>query len=294
MIEYIEAKSIVQRVKGGGWFGTDYNMNIYRGCSHGCIYCDSRSECYRDERFETVKVKRDALRIIRDDLARKVRSGVVATGAMSDPYNPLERELELTRHALELLSAYDFGVAIDTKGTLIIRDIDLLCEIKRRRPVLIKVTITAADDALAKEVEPRAPTSSARFQALKELAKTGIFCGVLLMPVLPYLTDNLHNIREIIRHTAQCGAKFIYPAFGMTLRDRQRSYYYAQLDNIRPGLSEKYQKKYGARYNCTAPGAAALYNEFAAQCERAGLLYKMRDIVNAYKQGYAESQLSFF
>lgn len=137
MIEYISAKTIVTRTKASGsWFGIDYNMNIYRGCCHGCIYCDSRSDCYQIEGFDRVRAKQDALRIIRDDLRRKVRQGVVGTGAMSDPYNPFEEELELTRHALELLEAYGFGAAIATKSSLIERDVDILKGIALQAPVL--------------------------------------------------------------------------------------------------------------------------------------------------------------
>lgn len=293
MIRYIEAKSVVQRAKGG-WFGADYNMNLYRGCSHGCIYCDSRSACYGEDDFGTVKVKKDALRLVRDDLARKIRPGVVATGAMSDPYNPLERRLQLTRHALELLAAYGFGVAVATKGTLVTRDCDLFEEIGRAAPVLVKLTITTADDALAAQIEPYAPPPSERFSALRTLSEAGIFCGVLLMPVLPFLTDGEKAVRELARRTAEAGGRFCYPWFGMTLRDRQRTYYYAELERRFPGLAAQYRRRYGERYACTVPRARELYRAFAAECEQLGLLYRMEEITRAYRVGYAESQLRFF
>ena len=157
----IPARSIVIKNKSTAWFGTRYTMNIYRGCSHGCIYCDSRSECYGVQDFDTVRVKSDALAVIRNDLRSKTQSGVVATGSMSDPYNPFEKELQLTRHALELLDAYGFGAAVATKGTLITRDADILREIASHSPVLCKITVTTCDDALAAKLEPRAPSSSA-------------------------------------------------------------------------------------------------------------------------------------
>ncbi len=154
-MEYIPAKTIITRSKRPEyWFGTEYNMNIYKGCCHGCIYCDSRSNCYGVEAFDTVRAKENALEIIRDELRRKTKRGVIATGAMSDPYNPFEEKLLLTRHALELCNAFEFGVAIATKSTLLERDIDVLCDIKEHSPVLCKVTITTCDDSLAKKLEP--------------------------------------------------------------------------------------------------------------------------------------------
>lgn len=151
MIEYIPAKTIVTKTKSPEWFGMDYNMNIYKGCCHGCIYCDSRSECYHVENFDKVRAKENALQIIRDDLRRKVKKGVIGTGAMSDPYNPFEEKLCLTRHALELVDAYEFGIAIATKSPLITRDADILSGIKEHSPVLCKITITTADDELSKK-----------------------------------------------------------------------------------------------------------------------------------------------
>jgi DNA repair photolyase len=178
-MEYISAKTIVTRTKSTAWFGTEYNMNIYKGCCHGCIYCDSRSDCYHVGDFDRVRTKENALAIIRDDLRRKTKTGVVSTGAMSDPYNPFEEELQLTRHALELINAYHFGVAIDTKSPLVTRDIDVFKEIKEHSPVLVKITITSADDGLCQKIEPNVAVSSERFKAVKELSDNGIYCGVL-------------------------------------------------------------------------------------------------------------------
>ena len=295
-MELIPAKTIVIRNKTTNWFGTDYNMNIYKGCCHGCIYCDSRSECYHVEDFDRVRAKADALKIIRDDLRRKVKTGVIATGAMSDPYNPFEKESQLTRHALELIYAYGFGVAIDTKSNLITRDIDVLTDIQSISPVIAKITITAAEDDLCEKVEPNAPRSSDRFEAIRQLSGAGIFAGVLLMPVLPFLEDNEENILSIVQKAHRSGARFIYPAFGVTLRQNQRDWYYHKLEEQFPGsgLKEKYIRQYGDFYQCNSPKAKKLWNVFAAECEKVGLLYKMKDIVGAYKQGYANSQLSLF
>ncbi len=281
----IPAKTIVTNIKNG-WFGADYNMNIYRGCSHGCIYCDSRSECYHNDDFETVSVKQDALRIIRDDLRRKVRTGVISTGAMSDPYNPFEKKELLTRHALELVYAYGFGIAIATKSTLVCRDIDILKDIRGFAPVLVKLTITTADDVLAGKIEPYAPKPSERLEALARLSDAGIPTAVLLMPVLPFITDSKANILDIVKRAKEAGARYIYPAFGVTLRDRQRAYFYDALDREFPGLREKYVKSYGNRYECASPAAKALWNIFSKACDENGIFYRMRDITRNYKRGY--------
>lgn len=297
MIEYIPAKTIVSSyAPNASWFGINYNMNIYKGCCHGCIYCDSRSECYHVDNFDSVRAKENALEIIRNDLRRKAKPGVIGTGAMSDPYNPFERELLLTRHALELIDAYDFGVAIATKSDLILRDIDLLQSIKTHSPVLCKVTITTCDDDLCRKLEPNVAVSSRRFAVLRELNAAGIFAGILLMPVLPFLEDNTENVRGIVERARESGARFIYPAFGMTLRANQREWYYSKLDALFPaqGLRQQYTRRYGDRYECPSPHAKNLWGLFTAACDACGMLYKMQDIVSGYRQGYAPAQLSFF
>lgn len=295
-MEYVLAKTIVTKTKSSEWFGMDYNMNIYRGCCHGCIYCDSRSDCYKIKDFDTVKAKENALSIIRDDLRRKVRTGVVGTGAMSDPYNPFEKELLLTRHALELVDAFGFGIGIATKSTLLLRDMDILCGIKEHSPVLCKITITTADDGLSKKIEPGAPVSSQRFEMLEQLSGQGIFCGILLMPVLPFLEDTEENVLEIVRRAHETGAKFIYAAFGMTLRNNQREWYFDKLNQLFPGqgLAERYMKTYGNQYECRSKRAAALWKRFTEECRKYGILYDMKDIIHAYKRNYEISQLSLF
>ena len=167
-MEYVPAKTIVTKTKSSAdWFGIDYNMNIYRGCCHGCIYCDSRSDCYGIDQFDKVRVKEDALRIIRDELRRKVKKGVVGTGAMSDPYNPFEQESELTRHALELIDAFGFGAAVATKSALLKRDMDVLLGIKEHSPVICKVTVTTTDNHLAKKIEPHVSLPSERLELIE-------------------------------------------------------------------------------------------------------------------------------
>ena len=295
-METIPAKTIVNRTKDPSWFGAEYNMNIYRGCCHGCIYCDSRSDCYRNDDFDRVKVKADALRIIRDDLERKAKRGVVSTGSMSDPYNPFEEELQLTRRALTLLEAYGFGVAIATKSDLIVRDIDVLTSINRTMPAICKITLTTCDEDLAAKVEPRAPSPSRRLAAVERLSAAGLFTGILMMPILPFLEDSPENIRDIVSRAADAGARFICSALGMTCRAGQREYFYRQLESRFPGqgLSERYRRRYGDRYRCASPKARALWEVFQDACNRRGLLYSMGRIVTASRRGHETDQLSLF
>ena len=295
-MEYIPAKHILIRSKSTAWFGTDHTMNLYRGCCHGCLYCDSRSSCYQNPDFDTVKAKADALRLLRDDLARKAKPAFISMGAMSDPYNPFERELCLTRHALELIHAYGCGVAAATKSDLIVRDAGLYRDIQSQAPVICKLTVTTADDALAAKIEPRAPSPSRRLAAVEGLAKEGIFTGVLLMPVLPFVEDSWENVRSVTEAAARAGAKFVYAAFGVTMRDGQRDYFLDGLDRAFPGrgLGEKYRARYGLRYQCTSPRARALWEQFSALCRELGLLYEMKHIVSAATRSYADRQLTFF
>ena len=294
MMEYIPAKKLISSVKGEHWFGIDYSMNIYKGCCHGCIYCDSRSDCYHIENFDRVRAKDNAITIIKDDLRRKRKKGVVGTGGMSDPYNPFENKFQLTRQALKEINEAHFGVSIATKSPLVARDIDILSEIKKHSPVIVKMSITTADDNLSRIIEPNVALSSERFKALRELSSQGIYCGILLMPVLPFINDTEANIKEIVRLANNNGAKFIYAYFGVTLRMNQRDFFYHQLDKNFPGIKIQYMKAYGDRYNCASPNANYLYQILAKECEKYGITYKMPDIIEGYKKGYGFTQLSLF
>ncbi|HYH04283.1 MAG TPA: radical SAM protein [Bacillota bacterium] len=294
-MEYIAAKTIISGyATDNAWFGNNYNMNIYKGCCHGCIYCDSRSECYQIGNFDEIRAKANALTIIEQELKAKRRTGVIGTGAMSDPYNPLEKEYRLTRGALELIDRYCFGVSIATKSDLIVRDCDLLQKINSHSPVLVKITVTMGDDRLCQKIEPNVAVTSRRLAALRELTANGLFAGILLMPVLPFIEDNPGNIRQIIHLAHDSGARFIYPAFGVTLRQNQRDWYYQKLDEHFPGVKEKYLKQYGNAYECRSPRAKELKQLFQSECERYGILYRMEEIVASYRQGYGERQLSLF
>ncbi|WKY48285.1 radical SAM protein [Eubacteriaceae bacterium ES3] len=290
----IPAKNILIKTKNSYWFGTDYTMNLYRGCSHGCIYCDSRSECYGIEDFPTICAKEQALTILEDNLKRKRQRGVIGLGSMSDPYNPLEEKYQLTRQAISLINQYQFGLSLATKSPLVTRDLDLFEAINIHSPLLIKMTITTSDDNLSKQIEPGVAPSSQRFKAIRQLSDNGIFCGILLMPVLPFITDTPENIKSIVRLAKENGASFIYPGFGVTLRDRQRLYYFKQLDRLFPGLKEKYLFHYGNRYSCGSLKATDLKNIFQKECDHQQLLYSMPAIIEAYQKKTLQKQISIF
>lgn len=295
-METIKAKTILQKTKSTEWFGTDYNMNLYRGCCHGCIYCDSRSECYRVEDFENVKYKENALQILRDELRRKVRSGIVGTGAMSDPYNPLEEKLLLTRHSFELIDAFEFGCMVLSKSALITRDKDIFASIKEHSPVICAMTITSADDELSRMTEPNVSVSSERLSALAELSASGLFTGIVMMPILPFIGDTKENIVGIVQRGAEAGVRFIYPSLGVTMRKGQREYFLEKLNELFPEkeLGKRYASAYGDSYYCSCKNASSLWDHFTAECGKYGILYKMQDIICASKLGYKSSQLSFF
>jgi len=293
-VQTIPAKNIVYKNKSpDSWFGLDYNMNIYRGCSHGCIYCDSRSDCYKNVDFDTVKVKENALQIIRDDLRRKVNSGVVGSGAMSDPYNHLEKDLKLTRNSLELINAYEFGASLCTKSALIVRDADILRDISAHSPTIAMISITSENDEVCKLIEPNVSVASERFEALRILSENEIFSGVLIVPLLPYIADNAENLVAILAKAKDAGAKFVYTYMGMTLRQGNRGYFYKNLDEHFPGIKEKYIKRYDFRYRCLSPNGKKLWDVFTAECQRLNLIFDMRTIIRHYKAGYNKQQVLF-
>lgn len=252
------------------YFGIKYTMNLYRGCQHQCIYCDSRSECYQIENFADILVKTNALELLRRELRGKRVKGTIGTGSMNDPYMPLESERKMTGRALQVIAEMGFPVHIITKSDRVLQDLETLREISRVYAA-VSFTITAADDALSKKVEPGAPATSLRLKAMRVLADHGILTGVTMMPILPFILDTEENVAAIVELAHAAGATYILPWFGMTLRDRQRAYYYAQLDRQWPGLKEKYEGRYGNRYDCPVPNAERLRRVFGDRCEHFGL-----------------------
>ncbi|HTX92284.1 MAG TPA: radical SAM protein [Anaerolineales bacterium] len=295
MIRDIQAKTILSRVKGeDDWFGLYYNFNLYRGCQHQCIYCDSRSECYQIEDFNhDVLVKVNAIDLLRRELAGKRVIGTIGTGSMNDPYMPLEAERRLTRQALEAIAEFHFPIHIITKSDLVLRDLDLLKEIGRVYAA-VSFTVTTAEDALSKKLEPGAPASSRRLAAMKTLSENGILTGVTLMPILPFIEDTPENIGAILRLAHENGAGYIIPAFGMTLRDRQRSYYYEKLDHHFPGLRTRYERAFGERYSAKARDHFALEKLFGETCRKYELAARMPVFTPQKRLHGSDGQLKLF
>lgn len=290
-MEFIKAKTILSKVKyGNEWYGIEYNMNLYKGCSHGCIYCDSRSECYHIDNFDIVRGKENALAILEQELMKKRETGVIGIGAMSDTYHPLEKQYEQTRGALKLISKYGFGVSIDTKSDLILRDMDILKEINAKNNVIVKFTVTTPRDELSKVIESNVCVSSQRLKAIKTLVENGIFAGIMMNPVLPFMTDKEEDIKKLVRLAAESGAKFIHTYMGMTLRANQRDYYFEKLEKHFPGLKQRYIQYYGDRYNCMVSNHKKLYSIFVEECEKYDILYRMKDIIKAYKRKIQEDE----
>ena len=277
MIREIQAKVLLSHVKQPDeWFGLKYSMNLYRGCQHRCIYCDSRSECYRIDNFDTeVLVKSNAIELLRKELAGKRVKGTIGTGAMNDPYMPVESSVSLMRRALSVIAEFRFPVHVMTKSDLVLDDLDLLCRINQVYAA-VSFTITTADDELGRRLEPGAPAVSQRLQAMQVLADHGIHTGVTMMPILPYIEDDEENIRRIVEVARAHGAAYIIPSFGMTLRDRQRAYYYDRLDDLFPGLRQRYERDFGDRYACPARGVERLSQVFHELCSRSGIPTRMQ------------------
>ena len=294
-MEFIKAKTILTKVKyGSSWYGIDYNMNLYRGCPHGCIYCDSRSNCYHIDNFDVPKCKENALNILEKELIKNKR-GVVGIGSMSDTYNPQELKYEQTRGALKLIKKYKYGVSIDTKSDLILRDLDLLKDINTINNVIVKVTITTPYDDLSIIIEPNVCVSSKRFKIVKTLSENDIFVGIMMNPVLPFITDKEEDIKKLVKLAHENGAKFIQTYMGMTLRENQRDYYYKKLDKYFPNVKDKYINYYGNKYNCPVSNYKKLYEIFKKECSKYGILYNMKDIIKAYKKEIKENeQISLF
>ena len=271
-IRQIQAKVLLSHVKQpDDWFGLKYNMNLYRGCQHRCIYCDSRSECYRIENFDgEVLVKANAIKLLRRELASKRVKGTIGTGSMNDPYMPLEAEVNLTGRALDVIAEFRFPVHVMTKSDMVLRDLDTLCQINRVYAA-VSFTITTADDELGQKLEPGAPPVSERFRAMKVLADHGIHTGVSMMPILPFIEDDEDNVRRIVELAQAHGASYIIPWFGMSLRARQRTYYYGKLDELFPGLRREYERMFGNQYHCVAPNADRLARAFDTLCGQYGI-----------------------
>ena len=287
-MHYVQAKGILSANNG---------LNLYRGCQHGCIYCDSRSLCYQiNHVFEDIEVKENALELLEQALKRKRKPCMIGTGSMTDPYIPLEEELRLTRGALELIRDYGFGVSVLTKSTRVLRDLDLLAEINRRAKAVVQMTLTTHDDRLCRILEPNVSVTSERVAALKAFREAGIPTVVWLDPILPFLNDTRENITGILESCMEAGVRGILCFnMGLTLREGNREYFYARLDRHFPGLKEEYIRTYGNRYEVNSPRNRELMALFHASCEKAGILHDVNGIftyLHTFEQ--EDPQLSLF
>ena len=264
-VHFKEAKTILSSKNG---------MNIYRGCTHGCIYCDSRSKCYgMDHDFADVEVKINAPALLDDALGRRSRYCMVSTGAMSDPYIPAERELQLTRRCLEIIDRRGFGAALLTKSPDVLRDIDLLYSIQAKAKCVVQMTLTTFDEALCRVLEPHVAGTAARAAALRTLRDAGIPTVVWLGPILPFLNDTEENLRGILDLCFDAGVRGILCfGMGMTLREGNREYYYQKLDEHFPGLRAEYERRYGLAYQIPSPRHGKLMRIFLEQCGAHGVL----------------------
>ncbi len=292
-MDYIPTNSILMKTRTRDWFGTDYTMNLYKGCHHGCVYCDSRSDCYQIDEFDKVRGKGFASELLNQELQSKREKGVIGAGSMSDPYNYCEKRELLTRKSLELCH-HGFGMSLATKSELVTRDIELFQAIQAHSPVNISLSFCTVDDHLGKQLERHVSLPSNRLAALEKLAKAGIYTGVMLMPVLPFITDNWQRIKEVIVKASQSGAKYVYPMFGMTLRDRQRDHYYAFLATYYPEKLSSYQKVYGNQYYCDSPNHQELSIKLKELCHELGLSVTMSSIISGYQRQYYVEQGQLF
>ena len=254
-------------------------MNVYRGCSHGCIYCDSRSECYQfTHPFEDIEVKRNAPELLEKALKSKKQKCMIGTGAMSDPYMHCEEELGLTRNCLEIILKYGFGAAVQTKSDRILRDIDLLDEINRSAKCVVQMTLTTYDDDLCRIVEPNVCSTKRRIQVLERMQERGIPTVVWMTPILPFINDTVENITSILRECVRVGVKGVVDfGMGLTLREGDREYYYAALDRHFPGMKERYIRRYGNAYSLPSPKAGELKAVFCRICEENHILFRPED-----------------
>ncbi|MCL2290117.1 MAG: radical SAM protein [Bacteroidetes bacterium] len=290
MIQYIEAKSILSKLKTEDpYFGITYSMNLYRGCQHGCIYCDTRSECYGINDISNISVKKNALDLLVKELrSKKKNRATIGTGSMNDPYMPIEKELQITRKALKIIANNKFPIHIITKSSLPERDTDILQDISKIYAA-VSFTITTANDTLSQKIEPHAPPTSERFKAMKSLAEKGIYTGVTLMPVLPFINDTTKNLTAIMQHAKESGASYILPMFGVTLRKGSREYFYNALDNDFTELKEKYQSHFGEQYECFSPNYKILKETFQELCIKLEINSRMK-----FYQPKTVQQLSIF
>jgi len=286
-MHFVEAKGILSSNNG---------MNIYRGCTHGCIYCDSRSKCYGfTHEFEDIEVKINAPQLLEKALKSKRKKCMIGTGAMCDPYLHIEENLKLTRKCLELIDQYEYGVAVQTKSTRVLRDMDLLKSINDKTKAVVQMTMTTYDETLCKILEPNVSTTKERFETLLQFKEAGIPTVVWLTPILPFINDTEENIREILEYCVEAGVKgIICFGMGVTLRDGDREYFYKALDKHFPGIKNKYIRTYGNAYDIPSPNNEKLLEIFKEVCVKNGMIYQIKECfqyLHEFPQKYEQMSL---
>ncbi|NRY59212.1 SPL family radical SAM protein [Clostridium beijerinckii] len=268
-----------------GILSSSNGMNIYRGCTHGCIYCDARSHCYgMDHIFEDIEVKANVLQLLEDALKKKRRKCMIGTGAMSDPYIHLEENLQNTRKCLEIIDKYGFGLAIQTKSNRILRDLELLRSINKKAKCVVQMTLTTYDEELCKIIEPNVSTTKERFEVLKIMRDNKIPTVVWLSPILPYINDTEKNIRGILDYCIEAKVKGIVVfGIGLTLRNGNREYYYKNLDKHFKGLKEKYIREYGNSYEVLSKNHEKLMKIIKDTCQQNNIIFEVKEVFNYMK-----------
>lgn len=285
--------------KAKGILSPSNGMNLYRGCTHGCIYCDSRSKCYHmDHAFEDIEVKENAIELLENTLKRKRSRCMLGTGSMTDPYIPLENELGHVRKALTLALQYGFGFTLITKSDRVLRDLDLLKAINDQTKCVVQMTLTTYDENLCRKLEPNVSTTQERVAALKKLHRAGIPTVVWLCPVLPFINDTEENIKGILNYCIEAKVYgIICFGMGLTLREGNREYFYRQLDRLFPGMKERYMQSYGMKYQLSSPNNDTLMNLFHQVCENNGIVHDNKQIfeyLRKFEEKNQNIQLNLF
>jgi DNA repair photolyase len=289
-MHFAEAKRILSSENG---------MNLYRGCTHGCIYCDSRSRCYQfTHDFEDIEVKQNAPQLLEHSLRSKRKKCMIGTGSMCDPYMHCDEQLELTRKCLELIDYYEFGLAIQTKSDRILRDLDLLKSINRKAKCVVQITLTTYEEELCRILEPKVCTTKRRFEVLQIMRENGIPTVVWMSPILPFINDTRENVEGILNYCIQAKVYGIINfGMGLTLRDGNREYFYDALDRHFPGMRERYHEKYGYAYEVTSIRNRELMGLFHAECKRNGIesnVGRIFEYLHEFPEGRGYEQLSLF
>ena len=289
-MHFVNAKGILSAKNG---------MNLYRGCSHGCIYCDSRSKCYHmGHDFEDIEIKANAIELLEKALKRKRTKCMLGTGSMTDPYIPLESEIGNVRKALSLVEQYGFGFTLITKSSRVLKDLDLLKSINAKTKCVVQMTLTTYDEDLCKKIEPNVCTTRERFEVLKQLRDVGIPTVVWLCPILPFINDTEENITGLLNYCLEAKVYgIICFGMGMTLRDGSREYFYKQLDQLFPHMKEKYIQTYGNQYELNSPRNSSLMRLFHQICGENGIVHDNKQIfeyLNTFEEKRNNVQLSLF